>query len=356
MNLKDRLILEEFKKERNNFLKLEEIVSEKLHNIVEDAHILVSGIEHRVKNEKSLEIKIYKRGDGYQSMYDLTDLLGARIICYFTDDVDRLGKLMEENFEIDWDNSVDKRTLMNANSFGYLSLHYICSLKKSEGYPEELTNKKFEVQLRTILQHAWAAINHDLGYKTEFGAPREVIREFARLAGLLELADIEFTRVRDHINDYTEEIRLKIINDNAEDVNIDIISLREYMLKNKSMREFLNELASIENSEITESDPDTYINQLKWLKIDTIGKLQNMLKSHKDLAYQLAKNTLEGTELDILSSNVALRFICQVEIIKGNYTEDEALEFMLLSIKNKDRALRQVNRLFRIKKELICNE
>ena len=152
--------------------------------------------------------------------------------------MDKIGRLIEKLFVIDWENSSDKRALIKADTFGYLSLHYICSLPKDAGYPDELCSKRFEIQIRTILQHAWAAINHDLGYKSEFGVPRAVTREFARLAGLLEIADDEFVRTRDHINRYAEETREKIINDNADDVLIDMISLREYMKRNRRMRNF----------------------------------------------------------------------------------------------------------------------
>lgn len=352
MNAKNRMILDEFKKERGNFIALEKEVDKILRAITVENNVLVAGIEHRVKDEKSLEVKIYKKGDKYQSMYDITDLLGARVICCFVDDVNKVGKKIEENFVIDWENSVDKSKIMEVDSFGYLSLHYICSLKGEDGYPEELTNKKFEIQIRSILQHAWAVAEHDTCYKTEFGVPKEVVRSLARLAGLLELADAEFMRTRDRIGEYTEEIREKIINDNADEVNVDIISLREYMLRNKKMRAFLDSLASIENSEITESAPDNYIPQLKWLKIDTIGKLQQSLEKNFDLAFALAKRVLEGSELDILASNVALRFICQAQLLTGEYSNEQVVEFMLLSTKDCARAERQANRLLKIKKEL----
>ena len=64
-----------------------------------------------------------------------------------------------------------------------------------------------------------------MGYKSEFGVPRVVVRQFARLAGLLELADDEFVRIRSRMQDYTEEIRKKIALGCADDVLIDIISL-----------------------------------------------------------------------------------------------------------------------------------
>ncbi len=346
MSLKNRMILSSFAAERPNFIKLEAVVAELLTRSAKSSGIRVDSIEHRVKSESSLEGKLLKKGDSYNSLEDITDLLGARIICYFSDDVDRMGSLVEEMFVIDRENSSDKRSLHKADSFGYLSLHYICSLPEGRGYPEELLGKKFEIQIRTILQHAWAAINHDLGYKTEFGVPREVVRAFARLAGLLEIADDEFVRTRDLINNYTETTREKIIGDDAGDVNVDIISLREYMQRNKRMRKFLERLSDIEGSEITETQPDSYIPQLKWLKIDTIGALQDMLEENEELAFSLAKRALSGTELDILASGAALRFICQAELLRRGVPESEAVEFVMLSVKDKIRAEKQVKRLF----------
>lgn len=346
MNIKDRMILDEYKKEKPNFLKLEAVVDELLHTLVKASGVMVAGIEHRVKGEQSLEGKLYKNGDWYQKLDDLTDLLGARIICYFADDVDRIGKLIEERFVIDRENSSDKRALIKADSFGYLSLHYICTLPEDAGYPSEICGKRFEIQIRTILQHAWAAINHDLGYKSEFGVPREVTREFARLAGLLEIADDEFVRTRDHIRRYAEKTREKIINDDADDVAIDMISLREYMQRNKKMRAFLDDLAAIEHSEISEIDPENYIGQLKWLKIETIGQLQDMLDRDREVAFALAKKTLTGSELDILASNAALRFLCRAELLIGGYTEKQAAEFIALTVAKPERAERQAKHLF----------
>ena len=166
MNIKDRMIMEEFRKERPNFVALGDVVHEKLTKLVKDAGIEMLGIEHRVKTESSLAGKLARKGDKYLHLDDLTDILGARMICFFADDVDKIGKLVEKTFVIDWENSSDKRALLKADSFGYLSLHYICSLPTGAGYPEELCGKRFEIQIRTNLQHTWSEINHDLGYKS----------------------------------------------------------------------------------------------------------------------------------------------------------------------------------------------
>ena len=347
MNVKDRMILDDFRKTRADYVELEGIVADMLRKLTSESGILVMGLEHRVKEEKSLEGKLYRAGDWYQKLDDLTDLLGARVILYFSDDVDRVGKLVEQAFDIDWENSSDKRTMLDASTFGYLSLHYICTLPKDQGYPEKLTHIRFELQIRTILQHAWAQINHDLGYKSLFGVPRTITRQFARLSGLFEMADEEFIRIRDHLRAYESEIREKIDSDNAGDVTIDMVSIREYMQRNSKVRAFLQELAAIEGSEIADVDPESYIEQLKWLNITTIGQLQSMLERDHDLALALAKRTLQGSELDILTSNVALRYLCRAELLNGGYTEEQAAEFINLTAENPERAKRQAARLFR---------
>lgn len=349
MNPKDRMIIEEYRRERTAFVRLGDVVSTLLKQHLEKAGIDTLAVEHRIKTESSLAGKLERKGDKYSRLGDLTDILGARIICFFSDEVDKAGKLVEELFLIDRENSVDKRALIRADSFGYLSLHYICSLPAGQGYPEELCGKRFEIQIRTTLQHTWACIEHDLGYKSDFGIPRMAVRRCARLAGLLELADDEFVRVRNDARAYTEGIRQKIIRDEAGDVLIDSVSLREYIAGSRSMREFLRELAAICGAEIREISPENYIRQLRWLGKRTLGDMELLLEENRELALSLARASLEHTELDILSSSVGLRFLCRAELVNKGYSEGQAAEFMKLSTGNEDRALRMAKSLFQTK-------
>lgn len=348
MNQKCKMIMDEYRENRHLFLLLSDLVSDMLNKAVIDADIAVMAIEHRVKTEESLAGKLELKGDKYASLDDITDILGARIICFFSDDVDKIAASIEKLFVIDWDNSVDKRKQLSPDAFGYLSLHYIASLPFDKGYPEELCGKRFEIQIRSTLQHVWAAINHDLGYKSEFGVPRMIVREFSRVAGLLEVADDQFVQIRDSVGAYSAEIRQKIADNTADEVLIDMVSLREYVRHNKQMRRFLQELASLcGDAEISEIDPESYINQLAWLGKKTIGDLQNMLEKDENLALSLAKDTLENSELDILSSNVGLRYLCRAELLLNNYNEEEITQFLLLSVGKADRAKRQAQRLMK---------
>ena len=190
-----------------------------------------------------------------------------------------------------------------------------------------------------------------MGYKSEFGTPRVAVRQFARIAGLLELADDEFIRVRDTVQTYTEDIRQKIINDDADDVLIDTVSLREYVLRNKKMRSFLSELAAICGSEISEISPENYIEQLRWLGKKTLGDMERLMEENHDLALSLAKTALENTDLDILSSSVGLRFLCRAELLNKKYSEEQATEFLMMSVGDKSRASRMAKSLLKSKTE-----
>ena len=352
MNLRDRMIIEDYRKNKNSFVRLGELVHSILKDITKDAGITPMEIQHRVKAEQSLIGKLYRSDGWYKSFDDLMDILGARVILYFADEVEVIGKKVEEAFQIDYEHSSNKGDLLSPDAFGYLSLHYICTLREDMGYPEDLLGRKFEIQIRTCLQHVWSDIDHDIAYKSQFGVPREIKRGFSRLAGLLELADSEFVRLRDAMNDYTADIHEKIVENKADNVGIDMISLNEYMRCNKEMRKFISALAGIENSEISEVNPEAYIEQLMFLGIDTLGGLQNMLETCGKSAYEMAKKTLEGTELDILSSNVALRFLCRAYLIKNDYTRDKTEEFFMLSVGDKSRAEKQAKRLLDIKNKM----
>ena len=351
MNLKCRLILEDYRKQRDDFITLGDTVQTMLSDIVKDLGLTVLAVEHRVKAEKSLAGKLERKGDGYNTLEDITDILGCRVICFLSDEIDMIGKKIEENFVIDWENSSDKRALIKEDAFGYLSLHYICSLPFGDKWPDEICGKKFEVQIRTILQHAWSAIHHDIGYKSDFGVPREIRRQFARLAGLLELADDEFVRARDNMVGYTEDIRNRIITDDADDVSINMISLGEYVLHNKNMQSIIKDIAGISGAEIREIDPESYIPQLAFLGITKLGDIEVMIKENRDLAMKLANKALSAADLDIVSSSVALRFLCRAELLNKNYDFDKIVDFLKISLGTREKAERQAKHLLRLKEE-----
>lgn len=185
------------------------LITELLH----EADIPTHSVTFRVKSRESASKKLAGDNEKYTGYADLTDLLGVRVITYFSDQVDRAADFLIPEFEIDHENSVDKRAALDPDRFGYLSLHYIASLNaprlKMVEY-RRFAGLGFELQIRSILQHAWAEIEHDLGYKASTALPRQMRRRFSRLAGILELADEEFANLRTSLGSYEEVVSEKI--------------------------------------------------------------------------------------------------------------------------------------------------
>ena len=77
-----------------------------------------------------------------------------------------------------------------------------------------------------------------------------------------------------------------------------------------------------------------------------------MVKENYDLAIRLAKKALSVADLDIVSSSVALRFLCRAELLNKNYEFDKIVDFLKISLKSKDKAERQAKLLLKQKGEL----
>ena len=264
-----RLIIDEYREALPVLKSMKEQVLARLHKALERSSLIVTAVEARVKTEGSLVGKLARKGNKYASLSDITDLVGARIITFYTDDVDRIASMAEKLFEIDWANSVDKRKLHQLDSFGYNSLHYICRIPDYDF--------RFELQLRTTLQHAWAAINHDTGYKSGIEIPQEYMRRMNRLAGMLEMADDEFSRIRTELTDYRRRART--------------------LVQKTPLSRFLR--------------------VFKALKCDTLGDVDRLIKRYEEDAYLLARHQLGNTDIDIISSAIGLQNICIVCVLSN---------------------------------------
>lgn len=187
----------------------------------------VHSVSARLKDPASLADKLARPDKTYRHLWEVTDLLGLRVITYFDDDVDRVGRLVERHLPVDFLHSVDKRAHRDpreAVRFGYRSLHYVCRIPGADLQSDpDAPAPRFEIQVRTLLSHAWAEIEHDLGYKARDAMPAPVRRRLHRLAGLLELADQEFAAIRAELSDYAATLPARLAA--AELVPLDRLSL-----------------------------------------------------------------------------------------------------------------------------------
>jgi ppGpp synthetase/RelA/SpoT-type nucleotidyltranferase len=264
-----------------------------------ESGIQIHSVTHRVKKPKSAMKKLSISPDKYKSLKDLTDLLGIRVITYFPRDVDKVAAVLKKEFAIDKQLSVDKRKLLDPDKFGYLSLHFMASLSESRSHLAEyarFSETRFEIQIRSILQHAWAEIEHDLGYKTEGALPNELRRSFSRLAGLLELADEEFERIRDQIGAY-ERLVSETIGDAPQKLSINQSTLIEAMKREKVLSD-LDEVVSRAcgvpiTGEITPDYIGLQAHNLKNLDIENLDQLLKIAEQQKKYVDGFAKEWLK---------------------------------------------------------------
>ena len=314
LDLHCSMILQEYRENLPMYNRLRQIVLKQLEGCLKRSHLVVSGLEARVKQEESLAGKLELKGQKYKTIADITDIVGARIITFYNDEVDKISALVDSLFEVDWDNSVDKRKLLAIDTFGYMSLHYICRIPKSLYTDEEfpgLNDCWFEIQMRTALQHVWANMNHDTGYKSGFEVPPEYIRTLSRLAGILELADDEFSRIRKELTDYRRKVEELVKDGSFEAVSLNADTLRSYLALDPFAQ--LNaKIASINQAEIQPLSGMPYLEPMRKLGLKTLGDVENMRKHCSEKAFQLALHQISGTDLDIIASTLGLQNVCIV--------------------------------------------
>ncbi len=294
--------------------RLQQVVKSTLEDAIGRNGLVVTAVKTRIKTRESLAGKLALKGSKYHSLSDITDILGARVITFYTDDVDRIAAMAEMLFDIDWENSVDKRRLHDTDSFGYNSLHYICRLPKTVIDDPELNAIRFELQLRTTLQHAWASINHDIGYKTGVEIPREYLRQINRLAGILEMADDEFSRIRTDITDYRRRVQQLVRNGQLGEVQLDGDTFRSY-LQARPFDSLNRRIAAINQAEIQDVPLDNYLQVFIAMGCKTLGDVEQIKKHCAEDAYALARHQLGNTDLDIISSSVGIQNVCVVWIL-----------------------------------------
>lgn len=181
-------------------------VQQALETFLKEYDIPYLSINYRVKELDSFLEKIERQG--YTKPFDeVEDICGIRIICYYQSDIHRIQKIIEQEFWVQ--ENQNKQEQLEPNEFGYRSIHFIAKVKSdwtnAPNY-RHLDELKFEVQLRTILMHSWAEIEHKLSYKSETHIPKRLRRKFSMISAKLEEADGQFEEIRDSINFIKSEL------------------------------------------------------------------------------------------------------------------------------------------------------
>jgi ppGpp synthetase/RelA/SpoT-type nucleotidyltranferase len=324
MDLKDGGLVKDFELERARYESFAATVSGLLERLLKAEEIGVHSISFRCKEVTSLEKKITAK-PSYPSLAHITDLAGVRVITHYSDDVDRVAVLVESEFSIDAENSIDKRVALDPDRFGYLSLHYVASMNPERSKLKEYSafrGLKVEIQVRSILQHTWAEIEHDIGYKSTVQVPRHIRRKFSRLAGLLELADQEFVSIRTDLDAYESSIEGK---ESTEEALLDKVTYTSYVSNDSDCRNLdkvIAESCRYKLVEIIETEKCLAVCAL--LEIPTLGVLSQQLNDNRAAIILRAKKVAEsraGLPLADIGRGVCVFLLHQVIVAKSQDLE-----------------------------------
>jgi putative GTP pyrophosphokinase len=257
-----------------------------LENILTKRDIEFLSITGRTKSASSaLEKNIRKNYRDPRTQ--LTDLSGVRVITFLEDQVTQISKVIRDTFEVDEKNSLDRSAILGHDRMGYRSTHFVCTIGKDRAsLPEydNLSGLKFEVQVRTVLQHAWAELAHDRSFKLGLELPEKMERKLNLYAGMLEIVDGAFDEIAKEIDLYAHAINRKP-SDQLSEAEVDSISLKKY----------LRDVAQRYDLKIRPGDiASDVVGELRAFGLPKIGDLQELITASKIKEIKAGRPELNG--------------------------------------------------------------
>lgn len=290
-----RKFLQRYRNEFSNYeakaKELERFVGE----ILQGSNLEIHKVEARPKHPESAHLKLLRK-QYTRPEVQLTDKIGVRIITYYSEDVDRVVDLLKPRLEIDEKKSVDKRRELGLRAFGYSSVHLIARLKHRDAKKSlhgHLGRLWFEVQVRSILEHAWAEVEHEIVFKSGIKYPDAVVRRFAAIAGTLEVLGNLFGTLRRERTTMIDDCRKRYANGLDGAVGLDSVRLLGFLEstypRNLSWRE-----AEKNGRPFPPRIAATCVEALKSCRLSTAASLTAFFRSR---FYRRAVKTFAAAEL-----------------------------------------------------------
>jgi ppGpp synthetase/RelA/SpoT-type nucleotidyltranferase len=249
--------VDEYKKRYKNY-QLYADVLEQVLNLAAKKYAPLAIVQTRPKSIASFAEKCQRKKAKYnEPVNQFTDLCGGRVIVSTADEVRAMSEFIEQHFLIDEENSIDVSQRLKPTEFGYRSVHYIISFK-SGIFPsrdinvkvppllfddKKFPNRRAEVQIRTVLEHAWADMAHDLAFKSSFQIPKKWQREFAAVAAVLEGADKTFSEIQQGLRVYAASYGAYMTDEQMRDKIKLLEIILEYDLGNVELASRIGKLA-----------------------------------------------------------------------------------------------------------------
>jgi putative GTP pyrophosphokinase len=280
----DPLTIKKFQEQLPDYISLAEEIAFILTEKLKENNIKFSSVVHRAKSLESFLEKIKERKKYDAPFEEVTDFAGVRAVYLYLDDLDRIKEVINQEFEVDLNNtsdkSVDQETgELTADKFGYNGVNFIVKLKEKYTGPryDRLKNLFCEIQVRTISQDVWAIINHDLIYKKESQVPVELRRKVNAISATLEVVDNFFNLIKQDKKKYIERIKAEENFLKQELNNID--TFITFLLTKES---------DFEQVKLSRNVSNLYSNIIEIGKYKTLEDLNNLLEKAEDLYFNRA--------------------------------------------------------------------
>ncbi|MGW3092263.1 GTP pyrophosphokinase [Streptomyces sp. NPDC001102] len=302
------------------------------------ADISVAQVQGRTKSVDSLVEKIRRKDKYRDPLSEITDLTGIRIVTYYLEDVDRVAGLLAKNFTVDISGQEINRPEA-PSEFGYESSHLVIRLAEQRAHLDEW--RKFagltaEIQVRTVLQHAWASISHKLIYKREGQTPLPLRRSFARLSALLGVADEQFSSLASRASQL-EETYSKNVSSGELDLPLNPLSVQAYTnapevrsdlarIAEQGGWQLLDEAAS---TTVIERDTHNLLEICQRLRLETVRQLAEAAlspdagKTAMAIGARYATEPGEVSAPDLLNRLLIVHRQVAAEALRGMYARTD---------------------------------
>lgn len=255
-------------------------------------------IKHRIKTYEGYLKKLSIGDDGTPRVARVEDLMGIRIVCPFLEDLDEVERMLSEHFEIA---EVDKKhESQSFREFGYDATHLMLVLHgKDIAHPLPWVPAVCEIQLRTILQDAWAEVEHELIYKSEWPIPTyQIRRKLAALNANLTLSDIIFQELREFQREILwKQSKRRSLTDDA----IDLISRSEIhteLLRDAASARACDSLEKVIIAALSAHSDESFDVAIalynRALEMPGVESVRSILQNHRGMAYLALGNVAES--------------------------------------------------------------
>lgn len=287
--------VQEYRKRKSMYTDFAKSMENVLNEILKAKKINFVFTQSRAKSIESFQGKL-KNEDDKKELYDLT---GIRVVGYVRSDVSKIVKIIKENFNIDEEKSKDKSEELDPDQFGYRAIHLIGLLPEQRIIlPEykKFIGMYFEIQIKTILEHAWAEIEHDRNYKYK-GLPKDIQHDFYLTAGLLENADNQFESITERVEVFDKSIKQKTTEGKLEELELNPATFKRYCVERfgeeMELDPYYGDGSRSGDKEIKELSSVGIVN-LKQLDESIPNKFSKIINEHRKMDSLSSKDNLSS--------------------------------------------------------------